>query len=484
MAIIENNMNMSDDAAIADLEAAFAAQKKAFAADRAPSAATRKARIETIMEMVRAYRHPIHDALAADFGSHPKGASDLIEMLGVLGRAQYALDHLDEWMRPQQRYADPALMGRSEVYIQPQAKGVIGNIVPWNFPFDIALGPMVDMFAAGNRVMIKPSDYTPACAELLKTMIGEYFPSDLAYVAVGGLDLARAFSKLPLDHLLYTGSPNVGREIMAAAAPNLTPVTLELGGKCPTVMTAGSVTPENVGTVIGTKIIKNGQMCISVDHVYVPRDEVDAFTSHSRAFMADVAPDYAKTSECTGIISDRHLARLSRMLDEVSKVAPVVPLEESAATDPQTRRMPMHLAIDPPADTAVMSEEIFGPIIPIIPYDRLDDVIDRINAGERPLAVYVFGEDEGQIARVLDETTTGGAAVNLCAIQGGLPSLGFGGIGNSGMGRHHGEDGFREFSNPRGVVVKKGDVNVDLFWSPYDKAARLVEETMSATAFG
>ncbi|PJG46495.1 aldehyde dehydrogenase [Sphingobium sp. LB126] len=484
MAIIENNTDISDHLAIVELNAAFASQKTAFAADRAPTASTRKARIETMMDMVRAYRHSIHDALAADFGSHPKGASDLIEMLGILGRAQYALDHLEEWMRPQPRHADPALMGRSEVYIQPQPKGVIGNIVPWNFPFDIALGPMVDMFAAGNRVMIKPSDYTPACAELLKIMIGEYFPADLAYVAVGGLDLARAFSKLPLDHLLYTGSPNVGREIMAAAASNLTPVTLELGGKCPTVMTCGSVTRENVDTVIGTKIIKNGQMCISVDHVYVPREDVAAFTDHARAFMAEVAPDYAKTSECTGIISDRHLARLSGMLDEVANLASVVTLEENAATDPETRRMPMHLVIDPPADTAVMTEEIFGPIMPVIPYDRLADVIDRINAGERPLAVYVFSENENQIAQVLDETTTGGAAVNLCAIQGGLPSLGFGGTGNSGMGRHHGEDGFREFSNPRGVVVKKGEVNVDLFWSPYDKAARLVEETMSAPVLG
>ncbi|KEQ53896.1 aldehyde dehydrogenase family protein [Sphingobium chlorophenolicum] len=484
MAIIENSTGISDEAAIAELNAAFAAQKKAFAADRTPTAATRKARIQTVMEMVRAHRHPIHDALAADFGSHPKGASDLIEMLGVLGRAQYALDHLEEWMRPQPRHADPALMGQSEVYIQPQAKGVIGNIVPWNFPFDIALGPMIDMLGAGNRVMIKPSDYTPASAELLRTMIGEYFPADLAYVAVGGLELARAFSKLPLDHLLYTGSPNVGREIMAAAAPNLTPVTLELGGKCPTVMTAGSVTRENVGTVIGTKIIKNGQMCISVDHVYVPREDVADFTDHARAFMAEAAPDYAKTSECTGIISDRHLARLSGMLEEVGAVAPLIALEENAATDPETRRMPMHLVIDPPSDTAVMRDEIFGPIMPIIPYDRLEDVIDRINAGERPLAVYVFSEDEEQIARVLDQTTTGGAAVNLCAIQGGLPSLGFGGTGNSGMGRHHGEDGFREFSNPRGVVVKKGDVNLNLFWSPYDKAARLVEDTMSATVQG
>lgn len=481
MALIENDSAVSDEAAITELNTAFSAQKKAFAQDRAPSAETRKARIRTIMEMVRAHRHAIHDALTSDFGSHPKGASDLIEMLGILGRAQYALDHVDEWMKPQPRHADEALMGNSQVYIQPQAKGVVGNIVPWNFPFDIALGPMVDMFAAGNRVMIKPSDYTPASAELLRTMIGEFFTPDVAYVAVGGLALARKFSQLPFDHLLYTGSPHVGREIMAAASANLTPVTLELGGKCPTIMTPGSVTREHVGTVMGTKIIKNGQMCISVDHVFVPRDDVAAFTEFARDFMTEAAPNYAKTTECTGIISDRHLTRLSRMLDEAKTLAPVVPLENAPEIDPVTRRMPMHLVINPPADAAIMQEEIFGPIMPIIPYDDLGSAIETINAGERPLAVYVFGDDDALINKVLDETTTGGAAVNLCAIQGGLPSLGFGGIGNSGMGRHHGEDGFREFSNPRGIVVKKGRVNVDLFWSPYEKAEHLVEETMSAT---
>tara|TARA_R110000782_G_scaffold78276_9_gene155636 strand:+ start:66859 stop:68313 length:1455 start_codon:yes stop_codon:yes gene_type:complete len=482
MALIENDAVISDEAAIADLNTAFTAQKRAFAKDRSPSVETRKARIRTLMEMVRANRHAIHDALASDFGSHPKGASELIEMLGILGRAQYALDHLEEWMQPQPRHTDAALMGSSDVYIQPQAKGVVGNIVPWNFPFDIALGPMVDMFAAGNRVMIKPSDYTPASAELLRKMVGEYFSPDLAYVAVGGLALARKFSQLPFDHLLYTGSPNVGREIMAAASANLTPVTLELGGKCPTIMTSGSVTREHVGTVMGTKIIKNGQMCISVDHVFVPRDDVAAFVEHARAFMTEAAPNYAKTTECTGIISERHLTRLSRMLEEAKSQAPVIALEDAAEIDPVSRRMPMHLVIDPPAEAAVMQEEIFGPIMPVIPYDDLETVIDQINAGERPLAVYIFGDDEALINKVLDETTTGGAAVNLCAIQGGLPSLGFGGTGNSGMGRHHGEDGFREFSNPRGIVVKKGDVNVDLFWSPYEKAERLVEETMSAPA--
>lgn len=475
MAIIDNNTLVSDGPAIEKMKRVFAAQKQAFARDRTPSLDERKRRIAKVMDMVLANRQAIRAALTADFGSHPDPASDLIEVLGVVARGQYALDHLEEWMRPVARPADPAMMGSSKVYIQPQPKGVVGNIVPWNFPFDIALGPMIDMFASGNRVMIKPSDYTPACAHLLREMVAATFPDDLAWVAVGGLDLARAFSHLPFDHLLYTGSPNVGREIMAAAAPNLTPVTLELGGKCPTIMTPGTVTDDNVATVVGTKIIKNGQMCITVDHVFVPRQEVETFTVKARAFMDRVASDYARTTECTGIISDRHLHRLTAMLEEARGKARVVTLEENQEADPRTRRMPMHLVLDPPPDIRIMREEIFGPIIPVIPYDDLDEVIDRINAGERPLGIYVFSDDDTVSTRVLERTTSGGAAVNICAIQGGLPSLGFGGVGTSGMGRHHGEDGFREFSNPRGIVVKGEGVNADVFYSPYSKAAALVD---------
>lgn len=482
MSLIENTSAQSDRSAIAELHRVFQSQRQAFAADRAPSAATRKVRIRQVMAMVSANRGAIHAALVQDFGSHPKGAADLIEIAGLLGRAQLALDQLDDWMRPTSRRGDPALIGASEVYIRPQPKGVVGNIVPWNFPFEIGLGPMIDMLAAGNRVILKPSDYTPASAALLGTMVAAHFPEDLAYVAVGGVDLARAFSTLPFDHLLYTGSPNVGREVMAAAAANLTPVTLELGGKCPALMTPGSVTAENVANVIGTKIIKNGQMCISVDHVFVPRDDLDQFVELARAFMARSAPHYSSTDECTGLISDRHLLRLSNMLEEARQRAPVVALEDNPKIDPITRRMPMHLVIDPPKDAAVMQEEIFGPLLPLVPYERLDDVIDQINSGERPLAIYLFGHDDALIEKVLVNTITGGAAVNLCAVQGALPALGFGGVGNSGMGRHHGEDGFREFSNPRGIVVKNGDTNVNLLWPPYAKATQVVDQLFAASS--
>ena len=434
------------------------------------------ARIEALMGMMAANRERISAALATDFGSHPVGAAELIEVLGVLGRARYVLDHLEDWMAPSVRETDPALLGTATASVRYQPKGVIGNIVPWNFPFDIGIGPVIEMLAAGNRVILKPSDYTPACAALLAEMVAAAFDPALVHVAVGGVDLARAFASLPWDHLLYTGSPGVGREVMTAAAVNLTPVTLELGGKCPAILTPGSVTAANVGSIIGTKTIKNGQMCVSVDYCLVPRADLETFVDLSRAHLALTAPDYSRSRDCTGIVSLRHLDRLERMLDEArQRQTRIVPLEDDGVVDRATRRMPISLVIDPASDLTLMKEEIFGPILPVLPYDDLDAAIDVVNAGDRPLGLYVFGDDISANEHVLATTTSGGASVNACALQGALPSLGFGGSGTSGMGRHHGIEGFREFSNQRGVVVRGTGDMIDAFYAPYEKAEAIVQ---------
>jgi len=468
--------SMNDEAAIAELHAAFAAQRAAFNADRQPSLEERKARIGKLVSMLLGYRERIGAALSKDFGTHPVPASDLIEVLGPVARAQYVLSKLEDWMRPSMREVDPALMGTAQAYIQSQPKGVIGNIVPWNFPFDLSVGPMIEMLAAGNRVIVKPSEYTPASADLLREMVEKTFDPTLVYVAVGGLDLARAFSDLPWNHLLYTGSPNVGRQIMQAAARNLTPVTLELGGKCPAVLTTGSVNATNVDSIIGTKTVKNGQMCISVDYCLVPRAEVDSFVKLATDFMGRIPAGYAQSEDCTGIISLRHLDRLTEMLQEArDRQSQVVELEPNARTDRETRRMPISLVIDPAPDLRIMQEEIFGPILPVVPYDDVDAAIAAINAGERPLGLYVFGDDPAATDHVLGQVTSGGASVNACAIQGALPSLGFGGSGMSGMGRHHGIEGFREFSNPRGVVVRGAGDHFDAFYAPYAKAEAIVK---------
>ena len=473
--------DMTDQAAITAMHQAFEAQRGAFAKNRYPSLQERQERLGALIGMMVGNRERISKAIAQDFGAHPAPASDLIEVLGVIGRAQYVLEHLEQWMQPSERDMDAALFGTATAEVQYGPKGVIGNIVPWNFPFDLSVGPMVDMLAAGNRVMVKPSEYTPACADLLAEMVAATFDPTLVHVAVGGLDLARAFSSVPWDHLLYTGSPNVGRQVMQAAAANLTPVTLELGGKCPAIMTPGSVTPRNIESVIGAKIIKNGQMCVSVDYALVARDEMESFVDEAKAFMAEAAPDYSHGDECTGMISDRHLDRMTDMLQEArDRQSRIVTLQDDDGIDRATRRMPLSLVIDPATDLRLMQEEIFGPILPVIPYDDLDTAIAGVNAGDRPLGLYVFGDDNALTGRVVAETVSGGAAVNTCAVQSALPSMGFGGSGMSGMGRHHGIEGFREFSNQRGVVVR-GDADdmIDAFTAPYGKAAALVQAVLA-----
>lgn len=472
----------NDDAAIDDLKAAFEAQRRAFAANRYPSLAERSERIGALMAMMAGNRHRITETLSSDFGAHPVGAGELIEVLGVLGRAQYVLENLAGWMEPEERHTDPAMLGTARASMRLQPKGVIGNMIPWNFPFDIGIGPAIEMLAAGNRVILKPSEFTPACSELMRDMIAAAFDPDLVTVAVGGLDLARAFTALPWDHLMYTGSPNVGKQVMAAAAANLTPVTLELGGKCPALLTPGSVTARNVESVVGTKLVKNGQMCVTVDYALVPRADVENFIGLAQEFMNKAAPDYSRGDDCTGIISLRHLDRVGELLGEATdRQSRIVSFEPEGDVDRETRRVPLSLVIDPASDLRIMTEEIFGPILPVVPYDDLDDAVALINGGERPLGLYVFGEDGASIDRVLAETSSGGAAVNTCALQGALPSLGFGGSGMSGMGRHHGIEGFREFSNPRGVVVRgAGDDMIDIFYAPYAKASAVVNAMMSA----
>ena len=468
---------VSDADAIAELRAAFDRQRRAFLVDPYPTLEERSQRIGALAMMMMGHRDRIRRAVSEDFGAHPELSSDLFECLGIASRAQYALAQLPQWMADEERYVDPALGGTGKAFVQYQPKGVVGNIAPWNFPFEIGLGPVVEMLAAGNRVIIKPSDYAPACGELLAEMVRNTFDREHVTVVTGGLELARAFPTLPWDHLLYTGSPGIGREVMKAAAENLTPVTLELGGKCPVILLDDAVDMNAAKGIIGTKMIKNGQMCISVDYLLVPRTRLREFVDLAIRYVRENVPDYSRGDNCTGIIANRHLERLRELRQQaVDAGYEVVEIEEGGAIDAVTRRMPLSLVVDPGDELGLMMEEIFGPILPVKPYDHLDDAIAYVNAGERPLGLYVFGKDEAVIQRVLTQTTSGGAGVNACAVQGAIPALGFGGIGMSGMGRHHGIDGFREFSNPRGVFVRGENDLIEAFCPPYGDAAKGIVE--------
>jgi coniferyl-aldehyde dehydrogenase len=465
-----------DDAgAIVELDEIVQRQRAAFLKDPCPSLRERQELLGALALMVMSHRTQIEQALSADFGVHPALATDLIEVLGVAGRAVYAAEQLPSWMAGEERPADPALYGSGRAFVQPQPKGVVGNIVPWNFPFDLSVGPLVEMLAAGNRVVIKPSEYTPACAELLREMVRATFERERVDVVVGGLELARAFSHVRWDHLLYTGSPAVGREIAKAAAEQLVPVTLELGGKCPAILTDDSVTEESLKNVLGTKAVKNGQMCISVDYCLVPRERLEDFARLADEYAAEAMPGYCTSPSCTGMISSRHLERIQSLLEDArARGCDIRTLGVAGDPDPGARQLPISLVLDPPDDLGLMTEEIFGPILPVKAYDSLEEAIAYVNARERPLALYVFAAEEEVANEVLRRTTSGGACVNAAAVHGALPSLPFGGSGQSGSGRHHGIEGFREFSNLRGVFIRgEGDM-IDAFAPPYGAGAQAV----------
>jgi coniferyl-aldehyde dehydrogenase len=465
----------SDDAAIEELHEIVDRQRAAFLAEPFPSLEERQALLGALAGMLMTHRTQIEDAMSADFGVHPALATDLIEVLGVAGRAVYAVEQLEKWMAPEPRYSDPAMYGSGRAFVQPQPKGVVGNISPWNFPFDLSVGPLIEMLAAGNRVVLKPSEHTPACSEVLRDMIRATFDRDRVDVVVGGLELAKAFTRVRWDHLLYTGSPEIGRQIAMTAAEQLVPVTLELGGKCPAILTDDAIDAETVKQVLGTKALKNGQMCISVDYCLVPRERMDDFARLAVDHVRENMPGFSSSESNTGIISARHLERIQNLIEDArSRGCDVRPLEAGVEVDPDTRQLPMSIVLDPPDDIALMQEEIFGPVLPVKAYDELDDAIGYVNAGERPLALYVFSKDEQVADDVLRRTTSGGACVNSAAVHGALPSLPFGGIGHSGSGRHHGIEGFREFSNLRGVFVRgEGDL-FEAFAPPYGAAAEAV----------
>ena len=350
----------SDEAAIAELHELLHLQRAAFLRDTYPSVADRRARLEALMGMVVGNRDRIHEALREDFAVHADAQSDMTEVLTVMGRAAFTHQHLEEWMAPDPRETDPNLHGSARAAISYQPKGVIGNMSPWNFPFDLSLGPLVDMLAAGNRAILKPSEYTPACSALLREMVSATFDRDLVAVLTGGLELAKVFPTLRWDHLLYTGNTEVGRMIAKAAAENLVPVTLELGGKSPVFVLEDGVDENTVGNIIGTKMIKNGQMCIAPDYCLVPRERMDEFVDLARAHYRTNTPDYSASDDCTGIISERHLKRVGKLLDEArERGCEVVPLGEDEL-DPATRRMPISLVIDPDDSLGVMPRRSSG----------------------------------------------------------------------------------------------------------------------------
>lgn len=447
----------------------FERQRAAYDAAPAPDLASRKAGLRRLIDALQRHQDAIVAAVDADFGVRSGTETRMVEVMGPILEARHALSHLRRWMKPQRRSTE-LLFTTNRTWVQYQPKGVVGIIATWNFPLYLSLGPLVAALAAGNRAMVKMSELSPRSTELLRTLLAECFEEDEVAVFGGALDEARAFNVLPFDHLIYTGSPAVGRHIMRAAAANLTPVTLELGGKSPALVGAGANLRDAARRVAHGKAFNAGQICVAPDYAMVPRGTSAEFAAAVSDAFVEFYPQISGNPEYTSIVSEHHAARLRHMLEDArAKGASVQRCGADAGTG---RQMPLHVVTGVNDDMLLMQEEIFGPILPVLEVDGLDEAIAQVRSRERPLSLYAFGYDRAEQHRLLADTHAGGVTINDWGWHVFQHDLPFGGIGNSGMGSYHGEEGFRELSHAKAVFRRHRWFPVDLFYPPYGNLAQ------------
>ena len=434
----------------------LASQRSAFTAELPVDAATRKDRLRRAAAMIRDHGERFCSAMSEDFGHRSPYQSMVTDIAGSIAPIAYASKHVDRWMRREKRKLEfPLGLLGARGWIEYQPKGVVGVIAPWNFPVNLVMGPIAGAFAAGNRVMVKTSEFTPATAALFEEVAPRYFATDeLAFVS-GGADVGQAFAALPFDHLLFTGATGIGRHILHAAANNLTPVTLELGGKSPAIIGKGADLPRATERIAMGKMLNAGQICLAPDYVLVPEAQEQAVVDGLTRAASAMYPTLLDNPDYTAIINDRHHQRLTAWIEDArakgARVEVVNPANEAIATA-NGRKMPLHIVRDVTDDMILMQEEIFGPVLPIIRYDGIDAAIDRINRGGRPLGLYHFSGDAAEQRQVLDRTISGGVTLNDVVFHVSMEDLPFGGVGPSGMGSYHGIHGFRTFSHAKAVL--------------------------------
>ena len=463
-------MNAVTDNPPASLERLLLVQRSAFEAERYPGVATRRDRLERLRRIVTQDESRFVAAIERDFGHRSAHETRLAELYIVGAEARHAIRRLSRWMKPR-RVATPWHLLPASARIMHQPVGVVGIISPWNYPVQLALAPAVAAIAAGNRVMLKPSELTPATSALLAELVSTSFREDEFAVIEGDADIGQAFSALAFDHLFFTGSTAVGRKVAQAAAANLTPVTLELGGKSPAVFDATADFASSVPRLMVGKLLNAGQTCIAPDYALVPAARLDEFIAAATATVHDLYPQVSTNPDYTSIVNARHFARLTGLLDDArSKGARIMPLGEAGArTDTTPRRLVPTLVAGVTDDMAIMREEIFGPLLPIENYSTPDDAIAKINARPHPLALYWFGADRGHRERMLRQTLAGGVTVNDTLWHFAHEGLPFGGVGASGSGQYHGEHGFVTFSKAKPVYAQSRFAPTRLLYPPYGR---------------
>ncbi|MBX3708078.1 MAG: coniferyl aldehyde dehydrogenase [Pseudomonadales bacterium] len=443
----------------ADMLACLEAQREAYLREGVVTAAVRRDRLERAIGLLKTHERRLVEAMTEDFGHRSEHQSLFTDVAASVGPLRHAARHLERWMRPEKRKVGPfplnLLGAKARVEFQPL--GVVGVISPWNFPVNLTFTPLAGILAAGNRCMIKPSEYTAATSAVLAEIFPTAFdPLEIA-VVTGGAQTGADFASLPFDHLLFTGATSVARHVMRAAADNLVPLTLELGGKSPVVVGRSVDMQPAVDSIMTGKLLNAGQICLAPDYVFVPRERVDDFVASAERAVGRMYPTLLDNPDYTSVINQRHFDRLNGYVEGArargARVVEINPANEDFRQQPH-HKIPPTLIVDPDDDLAVMQDEIFGPILPIKGYASIDEVLDYVNRRPRPLGLYYFGKDAGEERTVLTRTTSGGVTVNDVVMHVAQEDLPFGGVGPSGMGAYHGYDGFRTFSHAKAVFTQ------------------------------
>ena len=454
--------------AIQEMNRILELQKSLNIKEGAPDISLRKDRLDRVIAMVNKYDKQIIKSVSQDFGNRDPMMSAATEVASVIGPMEHAKKNLKKWMKTEKRKAAIAPLGsalsllgaRAEVRYQP--KGVVGAISPWNFPMNLALAPLAGIIAAGNRVMHKPSELTPATSDLLKLMVEEYFDEAEMAVFVGDAEVGAAFSGLAFDHLIFTGGTSIAKHVMKAASENLVPLTLELGGKSPVVIGRNAKVKDAAQRVMQGKTMNAGQICLAPDYALVPEDKVDEFVKASVDVTSEMYPDMKDNDDFTSIINQRHFDRIQGYLEDAkekgAEIVEINPSNEDFSQQPH-HKIPPTIVLNPSDDMKIMQEEIFGPVLPVKTYKDVSEPVDYINSKDRPLGLYYFGNDENEKNFVLNNTTSGGVTVNDVISHIQMEDLPFGGVGPSGMGSYHGYDGFKEFSHQK-AVYKQTNLNL------------------------
>ena len=468
--------NSAETTKPAALETILAAQRKAFNADPNPDWASRKTKLQTLRDLILGHEAEFVKAISDDFGHRAVEDTLISEFLVIQGGISHALKHTPKWMKTRKAPTAMQYMPAKNIII-PQPLGVIGIISPWNYPLQLAIMPLIGAIGAGNRAMIKPSEYTPRMSQLLKDVLAKGFTDEEVFVATGGVDVASAFSGLSFDHLVFTGSTSVGRIVGEAAGKNLVPVTLELGGKSPVIIDESANMKLAVPRIANGKLLNAGQTCVAPDYVLMPQAKINAFSDamieQAEAFYPTVAgnPDY------TTIIADGHYARLQDLLEDAENKGAKIRVagNDDKQQLAKERRVPLTVVTDTTPDMKIMQEEIFGPLLPVVAAETMEDAMETVQKGDRPLALYWFGENKAKRDKVLRESISGGVSVNETAWHVVQEDIPFGGVGPSGMGAYHGEHGFKSFSHMKGVFIQSKFSQGKNLFPPYtDKTRKMI----------